>query len=237
MKLKIVALSLIIIATTMNACVFSPSVKGNGNVVEDNRQLSDFDAIKASRGMNVYITMSDTYKVVVKADENLLEYIETELDGDVLMIRSNANIRNAKAKAVYVSLPRLEALKSGSGSNVFSENTLEVNDIDISASAGANIKLTLEAGNVQASASAGSNIFLDGKANFIGAKASSGSNIKAGDLKCKKAEVKVSSGANIWTSAENSLTAKASSGGNICNTGNPSETNISKSSGGNVTKN
>lgn len=237
MKQKILILGLFILTASMNSCMLSPSIKGNGNVVEQERQQSDFDEVKVSRGMNVYISIGDDYKVVVKADENLLDYIETELDGDALVIRSTANIRNAKSKAVYVTLPDLEMLKSTSGSNVYSENTLEVADIEIAASAGSNIKLTLEADDINASSSAGSNIFLEGKANSLNAKANSGSNIKAGDLKCKKVELKVNSGANIWAFTSQSLAAKASSGGNIFYAGSPSETNISKSSGGNVIKN
>jgi len=237
MKQKILFLGLLSLSLIMNSCVLSPSIKGNGNVVEEERQQSDFDEIKVSRGMNVYISIGDDYKVVVKADENLLEYIETEVDGDALVIRSNANIRNAKSKAVYVTLPELEVVKATAGSNVYSENTLEVTDIDVAASAGANIKLALAADHVNASSAAGSNIFLEGKANSINAKANSGSNIKAGDLKCRKAELKVNSGANIWAFTSESLAAKASSGGNIFYAGQPSETDIHKSSGGNVIKN
>ncbi|MCK3683762.1 head GIN domain-containing protein [Maribellus sp. YY47] len=237
MKQKTLILSLFILSIVMNSCMFSLSIKGNGNVVEETRQLNDFDEVKVTRGMNAFISIGDDFKVVVKADENLLEYIETELEGDMLIVRSTANIRNAKSKAVYITLPEIESLKSTAGSNIYSENVLEVGDIELSASAGANLKLRLNADAVNASASAGSNIFLEGKANSLNATASSGSNIKAGDLNCKQGELKVSSGANVWAATSKSLTAKASSGGNIFYAGEPSETDISKSSGGNVIKN
>ncbi|MBK6281967.1 MAG: DUF2807 domain-containing protein [Draconibacterium sp.] len=88
-----------------SSCVFmGPSIKGNGNVVEQTREPGNFDKIDVSRGMNVYITQGETRKVVVKADENLLEAIETKNEGDVLVIKATQNIRNATSKkSVYYS--------------------------------------------------------------------------------------------------------------------------------------
>ncbi len=237
MKNSIYYLSFFASIILLNSCVFSPTIKGNGNVTEEVRDLAGFDEIKVSRGMNVYLTSGDGFKVLVRADENLLEVIETEVLGDELIVSARANIRGATAKAVYVTLPDLEKVKSTAGSNVFSEGTITANDIELSSSAGANIRFFLEANRVEANASAGANIFLDGKTKTLIAGASSGSNIKAGDLKCREAELKVSSGANLWASTSEQLMAKASSGGNIFYSGNPSSTNISKSSGGNVIKN
>ena len=38
-----------------SSCWFmGPSVKGNGKVTEETRQVDEFDQIKVSRGMNVY---------------------------------------------------------------------------------------------------------------------------------------------------------------------------------------
>ncbi|WP_319500570.1 head GIN domain-containing protein [uncultured Draconibacterium sp.] len=237
MKQFVVFLSGIILSLFTSSCLLQSTVKGNGNVTTEERDLEDFNALNVSRGMNVYVTMGNDYKVVVEADENLHKSIVTELHGEELRIKAIDIIRNATSLKVFVTLPQLEAATSSSGSNVFSENVLNVNDIDLSVSSGANLNFVLNAEEVSAKASSGSNIFLEGKASSINAKASSGSNIKAGDLKAKAAQASVSSGANIWLSTENELQATASSGGNVFYNGNPSETEISKSSGGNVIKN
>lgn len=237
MKQKILILSLLILTVSMHSCVLSPSVKGDGNVTEEERKTADFDGIKASRGMNVYITQGDDFRVMVKADENLHDYIETQVDNGILVVSSSANIRKSKAKAVYVTLPNVETVKASAGSNVFTESGIRANELDVKSSAGSNINLEVKADKIMVSASAGSNIWLKGAADQLNAAASSGSNIKAGDLKTDKAEIKVSSGANIWTLVDQSFSAKASSGGNIFYAGNPSQTEINKSSGGNVIKN
>ncbi len=234
MKLKILVLSAILISLIATSCVFSPSIKGNGNVQEQTRNVGAFDEIEVSRGMNVYISQGDETKVVVEADENLLEIIKTENDGGVLEISAKSNIRRAKVKKVYVTTPNLSALKAFAGSNIYSENTINSDDLEISASAGSNIKFEIETHKTKVSASAGSNVTLKGVTKSFEGKASSGSNIKAKDLRAQSCEAKTSSGANIWITTEKSLKGNASSGGNIFYYGDPDTKDIERSSGGNV---
>ena len=186
--------------------------------------------------MNVYISEGNETTIIVKADENLLEVIETEVNGDVLKVSCSSNIRKAKMKKVFITVPNLEAISASAGSNVFSKTVLNFDELDVSASAGSNVTLEINSENTTASASAGSNLKLEGKTNSLHAKASSGSNIKAGKLKTANSEAKVSSGANIWISAHKSLKGNASSGGNVFYYGNPKNTDINRSSGGNVIK-
>lgn len=237
MKRIIYLLTGIFLALGISSCIFTPTIKGNGNVVEQERHLNDFDKIKASRGMNVYITQGNETEVLVKADENLLEVIKTEVVGDVLEVKATSNIRNAEENKVFITLPEVESIKASAGCNVYSENEINSKSLEISASAGSNIHLSIKTQEASAKASAGSNINLEGEAeNFYG-KASAGSNIKAGELKTSNTEAKVSAGANIWISTKSKLQANASSGGNVFYSGDPTHTDINKSSGGNVIKN
>lgn len=223
-----------IIATS---CMFTGSfINGNGNVVEENRKTGEFDEIIVSRGMNVYITQGEFTKVVVKADENLLEVIETKVEDQALIIRATENIRKATAKKVYVTTPNINLIKTSSGSNVYAETVLESENLDVSSSSGSNIKLKVNAHNLTASSSSGSNIRLEGMATTFDGSASSGSNIKAGELNSIECKTDVSSGANIRISVKDKLEAHAGSGGNIFYKGNPEITEIEKSSGGNVIK-
>ncbi len=233
-KFSILA-TFIFVLFIFSSCIFSgPSLKGNGKVVEETRKTGDFDEIKVSRGMNVYISQGEKTKVVVKADENLLDAIEIEVEGNTLKVTSNQNIRSATSKKVFVTTPNISKIKSTAGSNVFSETVIKSDKLNLSGSAGSNIKLDVNIGVLDVSVSAGSNIKLEGRAKYFTGKATSGSNLKAEDLKTKDCSVNVSSGANIWITAKNNFNAHASSGGNIFYYGNPESTEIEKSSGGNI---
>jgi hypothetical protein len=236
MKNKVVILISLSLAL-LTSCIFiGPSKKGNGHVVEQTRKISSFDKIKVSRGMNVYISQGNEIHVVVKADENLLDVIRTEVDNHTLKISATENIRRATSKKVYVTLPEIYAVTAVAGSNVFSENVLHSEQLEVSSSAGSNIKLEVDSDELNTSASAGSNIKLEGKTKSFTGKASSGANIKAEELTTADCNARASSGANLWITVTETLEAKANSGGNVIYFGQPKTTNSESSSGGNIVK-
>ncbi len=235
MKNKILpVISLVFLLSSVTSCIPGPTVTGDGNITKEQRDVDSFDKIKVTRGLNVYLSQGDEQKLTVEADENLMEYIETEVDDNTLTVSSSAMIRRAKSLKVFVTITDLTEIRATAGSNVNSEDIISCNDLDISGSAGSNIKLKINADDIDVSASSGSNITLEGKADGSELKASAGSNIKAEELKTGECEAKTSSGANIWIKVTDEFEGRASSGGNIFYYGNPKTTNIEKSSGGNV---
>ena len=235
MKNKVLpVLSFAFLFSIVTSCILGPTVTGNGNVTKEQRDVDSFDKINVTRGLNVYLSPGDVPKIIVEADENLLDYIETEVNDKTLNITSSALIRRSKSMKVFVTTTKLSKIHASAGSNVNSEDLISCGDLDISASAGSNIKLQIDAEDIEVSASAGSNITLEGNASEAELKASSGSNIKAEKLKANECNARTSSGANIWIKVTNELDGRASSGGNVFYSGNPKRTNIEKSSGGNV---
>lgn len=220
-----------------SSCIFiGPPVKGNGNVVEETREVPEFSKIKASAGINVYITQGDEEKVVVKADENILDAIKTEVDRDVLVITHIKSIRNATSDKVYVTVKNLDKISANAGANVYSESPLKLDDVELSTSAGSNLKVKIEAGNLKISSMAGANMYVEGTAETVEMSAAAGSNIKAENLEVRNCTAKASSGANVYIKVLEEIDAKASSGGNVFYFGSPNQLNVSSSSGGNVIK-
>lgn len=235
MKPKIlIPLSFAFFLLTVTSCLMGPTVTGNGNITTQNRNVDSFEKLKVTRGLNVYVSQGDVQKVIVEADENLLEYIETDVEDNMLTITTSANIRNPKSLKVFVTITHIDEIKASAGSNLNTEEIITCNDLDISASAGSNIKLHLNADDIKVSASAGSNITLSGNVDESKINASAGSNIKAEELKTKVCDAKTNSGANIWINVADEFEGNASSGGNIFYYGNPKNSNIEKSLGGNV---
>ena len=63
-------------------------VKGSGNVVKENRGVSDFTEIDVSNAIQVEIVAQKDFSVEVEADDNILPLITTEIRGNVLRIKS-----------------------------------------------------------------------------------------------------------------------------------------------------
>lgn len=224
---------------TLMSCNFdSFGVKGNGNVQTVERELTeDFDEIVISRGLDVYLTQDETLHLAVEADENLHDIIMTKVENNVLKIYAEQNINYASSQKVMVSFKDVSRITSSSGSDVYSTNTFNLNDVELETSSGSDMELEINADVVECSASSGSDLRLSGSANKLYAKASSGSDIKAGNLTVKTSEAKASSGADIVVNASEELVAKASSGGDIKYYGNPEKVSKSDGVSGNVRKN
>ncbi len=228
---------LAILSILFSSCWFlGPSVKGNGNVTEKVRQVDEFDEIKVSRGMNVYITQGSPAKVVVIADSNLHDVIRTKVSGDVLEIYVDENIRWAKEKKVMVTVEKLAGVETTSGSNVWSQGQIMTENLELKASSGANQTMEVDAKFLSADCSSGANIKLSGLAKEADLETSSGANLKGQDLKADRCKMRASSGGNVSSTVVENLDATASSGGSIVYWGEPTSTDIQQSSGGNIHK-
>jgi len=221
----------------LSSCWFmGPSVKGNGNVTEEVRQVGEFDQIQVSRGMNVYVTQGSPAKVIVIADNNLHEVIETKVEGGILKVYVNENIRWAKEKKVMVTVEKLTGLETSSGSNAWSQNQIMSENLEMKATSGANITMDVNTKYLKAECSSGANIKISGLAKEAELETSSGANLKGEELKAENCKMKASSGGNVSSTVNGRLEAHASSGGNVVYFGEPTETDVNTSSGGNIHK-
>jgi len=232
---RIIAITILSILMTSCDFNFNSGIKGNRNVVTQERDIEGgFTIIKASEGLDVYITQSETTSIEVEADANVIELIATDISNGTLRIHTEKNIGRCKAKKVHVNVPNIEKIVGTSGSDVFGTSTIIADNIEIKSNSGADVKLEVEAEHVTCSSSSGADIKIAGIADSLEADASSGSDIHAKDLRVKDCNASVSSGADITIYVTEKLVANSSSGGDISYYGNPESVSKNKSVAGGI---
>ena len=238
-------LTKIIVATLLSLSLFSCNfdinynngVKGNGNVTTEERSINEsFTAIKATEGLNVYLTQSDIEGVTVEADENLQDIIITEVIDGVLKIHTEENIGRSTSKKVMISFKDISIITSTSGSDVYSTNVINTDELKLKTTSGSDMKLEVNTLVLDCKSTSGSDLRLSGTTNKLFAEATSGSDIKAGDLIAESSQVKATSGADITVNTSKKLTAKATSGGDIKYYGNPETVEKSDGVSGSISK-
>lgn len=218
----------------LSSCMYN-GVKGDGNVVSNKRKISDdFVRIEASRGLDVYITKSKKMKLVVEADENLHELIETEVREGTLYITSSKNIWSASSKKIHLSVDFINEIRVSSGAEVFSENTFTSEKLAVNASSGAQANLDLKVNDLRCESSSGAEIKLSGEANNFDASSSSGSEIEAYGLKARNCNAEATSGSDMELMVTEVFVGKATSGGDIKFKGRPKKAQQDNTSGGSV---
>ena len=228
-------LSLVLVLFLVTTSCFNDGVRGNGDVITKSRKISnDFIRIKASRGLDVYITKSTDLSLVVEADENLHDLIETNVIDGTLIITAKKNIGLATAKKIHLSVDNLNEILVASGAEVYSENTFFTEVLKINASSGSEATMMLRVSDLTCNTSSGADINLKGEAVNFTVSASSGSDINAYNLKVKNCSAKATSGSDIEIHVTNSFKGSATSGADIRYKGNPKEVDKNKSSGGSI---
>ena len=111
-----------------SSCTYAyKGIKGNGNVVKQERDVSSFSGIEVGGAFRVYLTQGSSEKLVVEADENLLEVIETEVKGSTLKIRTTEDIRDSKELNIYITFKNLEEPDISGACQMTGENKFKYN--------------------------------------------------------------------------------------------------------------
>jgi hypothetical protein len=212
-------------------------ITGNGNVVEETRDISGFTGVHLSSGIDVLLSEGKEFQVVVEADENLLEVIETELDGDMLVVGTDhVNIRKARSKKVHVTMPELESLRISSAGDCDGQTPFHCGDLKLSVSSAGNLSMEVEAERIKLDISSSGDARLSGSTGDFDVSLSSAGGLYAFDLVADVVNVNVSSAGDARVHATKEISMNASSAGNIHYKGDARVVRSSKSSAGDINK-
>jgi len=210
------------------------TVHGNHHVTKSERNTGSFTGVKASSGVDVFLSQGDRESVTVEADENLHEYIMTEVKGGILHVWADANIRNAERERVYVTIRDVESISTTSAGDIVGETPIRTDNLSLSASSAGDIKLEVYAGKVEVRISSSGDMTLKGETETLEADLSSAGDLNAYELAAKEADVSVSSAGDADIYVTEKLRARASSAGDINYKGNPRDIDVHTSSAGGI---
>ncbi len=235
-KATTLALTLLLVT----GCDAQKRIKGNGNFVTIERTTNDYDGISVSGFYEVELVDGQEGNLTLKGEDNILDYIKTEVKGNTLNIKSrdNTNLSPSRGEGVFITIPVDEIDKirlSGSGKFV-GKKILKTDDLDIQISGSRNIDLGIDANHVSVMTSGSSNIQLKGTTETLKVRSSGSSNVKANDLETDEATFELSGSSDVETTVNESLTSRVSGSANIRYRGNPKKLDSKISGSGRVSK-
>jgi len=206
-----------------------------------NIALASFQNIAVASGIDLYLTQGNAEGVKVVAHEDLINDVVVQKEGNSLTIKYKNNIswgRLVKGQSikVYVTCKNIAAVTASGGSDVYSQNTIKANTLNITASGGSDIKLSVSTQNLELRTSGGSDVDIKGTATNMNATASGGSDIDALELIVDYAKVTASGGSDANVNVSKGLEASASGGSDVNYKGNASVNKTSSSKSGDVKK-
>lgn len=213
-----------------------PKVNGSGNVVTQEREATYFNAVKVSTAIDLILTQGSSESITVEADDNLHEYIITEIKNNILHIYTEANIRDAHEMNVYVTMKDIEEISATSAGDVVGKSVINSDELYLSTSSAGDIDLEVKVQKLTCKISSAGGMTLSGTTDELEADLSSAGDLNAFDLTSRIARVSASSSGDANITVTEKLWARASSAGDISFRGDPPEVDGHTSSAGRIHK-
>tara|TARA_R110002050_G_scaffold233063_1_gene368728 strand:- start:11987 stop:12721 length:735 start_codon:yes stop_codon:yes gene_type:complete len=200
-------------------------IKGNGIMKTITRSTSEYDGIKCAGSMDFVLINGVEGHITIEGEENLLEYIITEVKNNTLIVKvkNGKNIKSSKNKTMKITIPFKDISKvslSGSG-YLWNKNFLSSTNLDVSLAGSGDVILDIETSSTEVSIAGSGDIKLKGNTNNLKANISGSGNFHGFDLQTNNTEVSVSGSGYAKVVSNKTLKARIAGSGDISYKGNP----------------
>lgn len=168
-------------------------IRGNGNVKTETRSPGNFRSVSSHGSFDIFIS-SGQQAVRIEAEENLLPYIETYVEGYTLHVDTKDNywLRPGRKVKIFVSSPDYESIRSyGSGDIIGESKITNSSKLELGVNGSANIKMDIDAPGINTETNGSGDIFLKGQTKSFEGEIHGSGNIKALDLRSGDAAIKI----------------------------------------------
>jgi hypothetical protein len=229
---SVVALSILACQVGDLVPVGGPGIRGSGNVVTQEEAITGFDKVDISYSFEVDISQGDTFSVVVRADDNIVKYLQVVKLGNTLQIGLEPNhpdIRSATLQA-EVTMPELAGLDLSGASHVtITGLTSAKRVLVVDASGASHLRGDIEAGNASFDLAGSSGVTLSGSAQDVTIDAAGGSEADLSAFSVVDANVEARGKSQVTVNVSGRLDVDASNGANVYYLGNPTLGTITES--------
>jgi predicted small secreted protein len=193
---------LLLVALILSGCGFQV-VAGSGKVVSENRNVRGFTGVRLEGIGNVYLTQGEAESVRIEAEDNLIPYFDTSVQGSTLTIGikkqyMGVDLQPTQPVKFYVTLPKIAAVTLAGSGNIF-DGIIKTSAFKISLLGSGNISTDgLIATNVELSLGGSGNISLGTlSAEEVTANIAGSGNIQVDTLTANKVSSKTAGSGNI----------------------------------------
>jgi hypothetical protein len=200
----------------------------NEIVVDANASIRNvtgqFDAIKVSGGIDLYLSQSDNMAVAVSAsNEDYKEGIKTIVENGTLRIFYEGEkgwIKKDRKLRAYVSFSDLKKIDASGACDVIVAGTVTTTALVLHMSGACDFKGMVKVNTLDINLSGASDAKISGTANTVNIKSSGASDVKAFDLVTDVCNANVSGASDVNITINSELTASASGASDITYKGN-----------------
>jgi hypothetical protein len=200
-------------------------IKGNGKMTTETRNTGAYDGIKCAGSMDYVLVAGDEGMIKLEGEENLLEYIMTEVKNGNLIVKTKkgVNLRPSSNKELKVTIPFKDINKvslAGNG-DLWNTDTIKADDLDVSLAGSGDIVLDVETTSVKGSVAGSGDLTLKGNTNDLVASVAGSGDFHGFMLQADNTTVSIAGSGDAEVVSNKSIKARVAGSGDIEYRGNP----------------
>jgi hypothetical protein len=221
---------LVILVTSLACTITFPEininverVEGSGNVIEETREVQNFSRVRLAGFGRLSVTRGETESLRIEAEDNLLQYITTEVEDGELVIRWQTNILPSNYKPIRYNLTvvTLDAITLDGAGDIEAPG-MQATTFTVNANGAGNFNLTdLQAEALAVTISGAGNVTVAGETTTQTVRINGLGAYQARDLRSSMAEVQINAAGSATIRVSETLDAIINGAGSIEYYGNP----------------
>ena len=214
-------------------------IKGNGNIRTEERTVSSFDEVEVHGAIKLYVSQGDLRPVRIEADENLMQYVLVDQNGDRITVRTRSgfNLQSSEDMKVYVTSPVYKRIDVSGACDILGETKIDQRQsMSLHVSGAGEINMDVHTPEVGAQISGSGTVRLKGETKKFDLDLSGAGKARCYDLLAEDTRVDISGAGDAEVYASEKLEADVSGAGNVSYKGNAPAVNQKVSGAGSVSK-
>lgn len=196
-------------------------VNGKGDQVTQVLNIPDFSGITLSIAADVYIEQGAEQKVEVTAQENIIDNIERDVQGNIWNIDFEKCAFDFTDVRITITVPDLESVRISSSGNVFGTGQWNLNLLDLLISGSGDIDMDLDAVSIDATISGSGDMSLTGQTQTLDVLTSGSGDFEGFGLVAQTADLTISGSGDIECQVTDAMDVTISGSGDVFYKGNP----------------
>ncbi len=216
-------IALVFLALLLINCSKNQVVVGSNNIITQEKQLSAYDRIEVLGSYDVIFTDGEVGKIRIKAPDNILPLIQTEVSDGLLKIGAEKNRYKVKEPIIiYVPVDsRLKQVGIKGSADIYSEKNLETKTLNVGIYGSGDACLAVDVSSLALEVVGAGDIRVSGKAKDLSIDISGSGDVDASKLTAEKATISISSSGDVSAYVTEDVDVSITGSGDVTIKGNP----------------
>ncbi|HTI59680.1 head GIN domain-containing protein [Mucilaginibacter sp.] len=202
------------------------------------RSVSGFSAIASGGPFNVHVKIDGNESVRVDADDDVINDIETVVEGNTLKIRFNRENRhrNIHKAEIYVEAKSLNSLANAGSGSIKVDGVVSGSSVKTILSGSGNISTAVKADDLRTVISGSGSIKITGSAGDAEIVVTGSGEVEGRGLKANSVSATITGSGNIHVEAEKSVSGHITGSGSVLYSGSATISDMRTTGSGRVSR-